>query len=173
MARFQYSNIGFRNLFCRHAGILVAAVVLAGCSSGFFVLPNRISSVEPETPTIASDEAVQTTSAGSTTIDSIESVESFRLASGVLLIIVGTTRHDGATMSTLVPLNEELPDSNGVLRYEFQIVPLGEASDATEAARNEVTLSHSVSQERLTGASEIEIVSASNTFSVQIPGQRF
>ena len=158
----------------RLAVIVVAMLAVAGCSSDWMSWPGQIfqdESTEPE-PAEANvpGEPAESAVTSRNIVERVESVETVLLSSGVMLIAVGYTRHDGATKSELAALNNGRPNADGVLRYEFRITPFEDTTPSDSTPEQLVTLSQTIDASRLVGVKAIEVIGDTNSAMADVPG---
>ena len=155
--------------------IAVALLAVAGCSSDWMKWPRQVAGNANTLPADTSaeptpDEPAVAPAASQNIVDRVESVETVMLCSGVMLIAVGYTRHEGATNSELAALNNGRPDGDGILRYEFRITPFEDAAPSASASEQLVTLSQTIDASRLVGVKAIEVIGDVNSAMADIPG---
>ncbi len=140
---------------------LVATLVVAGC--GTRLNPMNWFGSSEETIAAAPDEFVIDPRGLVTQVTSLR-VE--RMQGGAIIHAIGLPPTQGYWDAELVPLNNEAPDDNRTLTYEFRLAdPAYPRPVSTERSR-EVVVGHFISDFGLRGVRRITVVGAENSRSV-------
>ncbi|MFT5345397.1 MAG: hypothetical protein ACI95S_001132 [Dinoroseobacter sp.] len=131
---------------------LIATLVVAGCGTRLNPL-NWFGSSE-ETITAAPADFVTDPRP---LVSQVTSLQIERTVGGAIIRAVGLPPSQGYWDAELVPLNNEEPDENRVLAYEFRIsTPVFARSVSTQQSR-EVVVAHFISDRGLDGVRRITV----------------
>lgn len=149
-----------------HTTLLVSfGILVGGCSSyseSTYNPMNWYGSEEIVDPSLAPEEGYLVLTDIRELIPEVTSLQVSNTNGGVIVHATGVPETQGYHTADLVSVSDEEP-VDGVLAYEFRVLPPYEVSPVGSVRSREITAAHFISNAKLRNAREIKVIAATNS----------